>query len=128
MKQPITADLDDSTSVRLYEDSRPNNLETSQLQKGLVLVYRGKEIIGEGMGFGAPVVLYSDRTFYSSSAETSFYQTGNLKILTKKFVIDTISRKKLSATYLNDRGYRFFHKHFHKLYTQKRRLVLYSPN
>jgi hypothetical protein len=122
MRQPITADLDNITSVRLYEDSRPNNLETGRLQKGLVLVYRGKEIIDEGMGFGAPVVLYPDRTFYSSSAETSFYQTDNLKVLTKKFVIDTISRRKLNALYINDRAYHFFHKHFHNLYTQKKAL------
>jgi hypothetical protein len=123
MNMPRTIDLTDCISIRLYEDSRPTYLETAPLQKGLVLVFKGKEIIEEGMGFGAPVVLYRDRAFFSSSAETSFCQTGELKVLTKRFVIDSISRKKIrGGLYLNDRIYGSLQKRFHKIYTENKNL------
>jgi hypothetical protein len=89
-----------------------------------VLIFDGKEIIEEGMGFGAPVVLYADRAFFSSSAQTSFYQEGEFKVLVKKFIIDTISRKRIKGTlYLNDRIYCCLQKQFHKIYTQKKDLT-----
>ena len=124
MNPPITIVLSGCFSVRLYDDSRPNYLETAPLQKGLVLVYNGQEIIEEGMGFGAPVVLFRDRALFSSSATTSFCEIGDIKILTKRFVMDSISRKKIKGVFLNDRIYRSFQKHFfHKIYTEKKNLA-----
>jgi hypothetical protein len=121
---PITISLDDCISCRLYEDTRPYYLEVAPLQKGVVLLVNDKEVIEEGMGFGTPVVLYCDRPYFSSSAETSFRAEGKQNVLVKSFTIDTISRKKLGKNfYLNDRFYSFFQKPFHKTYTQHKRLV-----
>lgn len=121
---PITINLDNGVSCRLYKDTRPHYLETSQLQKGLVLLVEGSEVIEEGMGFGAPVVLYQDRAFFSSSADISIQQKGNHKILIKSFTIDTISRKRLGkGIYLNHRLYNFGQKRFHNIYTQNNNLA-----
>ncbi|NLF88655.1 hypothetical protein GX563_07515 [Candidatus Bathyarchaeota archaeon] len=127
MNPPLTAELNEHLSVKLYEDSRPNYLETAPLQKGLVLVLNGKELIEEGMGFGAPVVLFENRTYFSRSAETSVTQIGNSKILTKKFIFDTILRKKIGdAFYINDYLYSYYHKWFQKIYTEHKGFALIS--
>jgi len=121
---PFTIALNDFICIRLYDDCRPKYLETSPLQKGLVLVFKGREIIEEGMGFGAPVVLYGDRAYFSSSAETSFCEVADRKVLTKKFVIDSISRKRIRGTlYLNDFIYRSLQRRFHKIYTTNREVA-----
>ena len=121
---PATINLESYVSCRLYEDTRPHCLETAQLQKGLVLLVEGSEVIEEGMGFGAPVVLYQDRAFFSSSADISVRREGNEMILTKSFTIDAISRKRFGKDfYLNDSLYRFFQKRFHNIYTRNKDLA-----
>ena len=64
-----TVSLGSNLALRIYPDSRPHNLETAQLQKGLVLMVNGKEVVEEGIGFGVPVVIFSDKTYFSSSAQ-----------------------------------------------------------
>ena len=121
---PITINLDSFVSCRLYQDAKPHYLETAPLQKGLVLLVEGREVIEEGMGFGTPVVMYGERPFFSSSADISFRQEGSQKILTKSFTMDTISRKRFGrAFYLNDRLYHFFQKRFHNIYTRNKNLA-----
>lgn len=117
---PITANLDGLFSCRLYEDTRPHCLEIAQLQKGLVLLIDGKEIIEEGVGFGTPVVLYEDRPYFSSSAQIQLQANGDRSVLTKSFSMDTVSRKRFrKAFYLNDSFYIFFHRRFHNVYTRR---------
>jgi hypothetical protein len=114
---PITVELSERISCRLYSDTRPHCLETAPLQKGLVLTVDGQEVIEEGVGFGAPVVLYRDEPYFSSSAECSVLNDGDHKVLVKSFLMDTVSRKRLGKTvYVNDRFYMLLHKGFHKVY------------
>lgn len=121
--EPLTLQIDDRVSVRLYRDSRPCCLEIAPLQKGLVLMLEGRELIEEGVGFGVPVVKYNDKTYFSSSAECSISKNGNSCTLTKSFVLDTISRKRVwKSSYVNDDVYRFFHRSFEALYLRHRRL------
>ena len=109
--QPITVNLNEHISCRLYNDTRPHCLETAALQKGLVLIVDGKEVIEEGVGFGVPVVLYKDEPYFSSSAECSILNDGNRKILVKSFVMDTVSRKRFGKNvYVNDGVYSLLHK------------------
>ncbi len=121
---PTTVELDGCISCRLYEDNRPHNLEISSLQKGLVLLVNGKEVIEEGAGFGTPVVIYRDKPYFSSSAETSMQREEKNSILFKSFKIDTVSRKRfLKNIYLNDRFYHFIHGLFHIVYTRSKKFA-----
>ena len=96
-------------------------METAPLQKGLVLMLNGKELIEEGLGFGAPVVKYQDKTYFSSSAEISIEKNTSACKVLKKYVLDSVSRKKFwRASYIDDGVYSSLRKTFSKPYlTQK---------
>jgi hypothetical protein len=96
-------------------------LEASALHKGLVLVLDGKELVEEGLGFGVPVVKYEDKTFFSTSTKHAANCGAADSTLTKSFVIDAISRKRVGKTsYLNDDFYRFCRKLFEQAYLRNK--------
>ena len=121
-RNPITVSVDGHVSCRLYSDTRPHCLEIAPLQKGLVLMLYGKELIGEGVGFGAPVVVYRDRPYFSTSAEVTVQADGGRSVLVKSFLLDAISRKRIGKTYIDDNFYKFFHKRFHNTYVNNKKL------
>ncbi len=108
----MTLPLNGQLSVRLYRSNKPHCLETAMLQKGLILVNGGTELIEEGMGFGVPVVKYADKTLFSSRAQTKISQ-GYLE---KYFLLDVISRKRFHKICVNDDLYELVHKLFEKAY------------
>ena len=112
----ITIQLNDRLSLRVYKDNKPNCLETAPLQKGLILVYDGKELIEEGVGFGVPVVKYKDKTYFSSSAQVSMRKDGQFYILEKQYTLDAVSRKRFFKAYVNDGFYSVIHKLFERAY------------
>ncbi|MGO8807678.1 MAG: hypothetical protein ACLQO7_14000 [Candidatus Bathyarchaeia archaeon] len=119
----ITVQVTDRLSARLYEDSYPHVMETAALQKGLVLVLDGEELIEEGLGFGAPVVKYLDKTYFSSLAEISMKKNPSSTTLSKRYIMDTVSKKKFwRATYINDSVYSSVRKTFEKAYVSKKEL------
>lgn len=116
--------LSDVLSVRLYPDHRPNHLETSPLHKGLVLLYRGREVVEEGVGFGVPVVKYSDKTYFPGEASVSL---DDACTLTKVYTLNMVSVKKLGAAgYIDDRLYSTLRKNFERLYLQKKLKGLFN--
>ncbi len=101
-------------------------METASLQKGLVLTLDGEELIEEGLGFGAPVVKYRDKTYFSSSAEISIERTASTRRVSKTYVMDAVSRKKFwRATYIDDGVYSSIRKTFAKAYLSKKNLSPY---
>ncbi len=119
-----TVPLTSRMSIRIYKDTRPNNLETSAIQKGLVLMLDGKELIEEGVGFGVPIVKYADKTFFSTQAQTSLHKSGADYVITKVFTLDTVSIKKVGqATYIDDAIYSTLRKAFATLYLKHKSLT-----
>jgi hypothetical protein len=126
---PLTLKVNDQICVRLYQDSRPHFLEVAPLQKGLVLLLGEKELVEEGMGFGAPVVKFKDKTYFSSSACCSISKTADGFDLTKHFILDTISRKRVGdANYINDRVYRGARRLFERAYLSQTSLFPFFDN
>lgn len=116
---PLSREL----SVRLYRDCRPNYLETAPLQKGLVLLWRDKELIEEGVGFGLPIVKYADKTFFSREAEVLFEKDESGAVFTKVYLLNTVSMKKLgNATYIDSKAYSSLRKTFERLYLKHKQL------
>jgi len=122
-ENPVTVQIADRLFARLYEDTYPHCMETATLQKGLILVLDREKLIEEGLGFGAPVAKYKDKTYFSSSAEISIKKTPPCYRLSKKYLLDTVSRKKFwRATYINDSLYSSLRKTFEKEYLSKKNL------
>jgi hypothetical protein len=119
----FTVKISDKISFRLYPDARPNNLEIKELQKGLILLLDGIEITEEGIGFGAPVVIFNDEPYFSTTSET--FSGGNhdgCYILIKTFFLNAVSRKQIwSGPYLNRSVYSKFHTSFMNIYIRSKK-------
>lgn len=113
----FTVNAFDDVALRLYPDFRPFHLEIAPLQKGLVLVLHGKELVEEGIGFGVPVVKFEDKTFFPGTAKVSLENEATGVSLIKSFTLDTVSRKQIwKGPFINDRLYSAFHKAFARAY------------
>ncbi len=80
-------------SAGASSESAPQGTKTAGLQRGLVLIRDGREIAGEGMGFGAPVVKYADGMYFSKTAET--FLSGARTSVKKNFHMDSVERAKV---------------------------------
>jgi len=124
-----TIPLSGSLAVRIYSDTRPNNLLIADLQKGLILVYDGVELIGEGAGFGTPVLLYSHETYFSGTSQVSLSLQGDSVTLCKEFFMDRVPRRGFRGVDFENHTLRAIFRHLDRLYQRHRNLrLLLSTN
>jgi hypothetical protein len=83
---PSTLELGSGLTVRAYADTRPHVGKITPLQKGLVLLQDGRELIEEGYGFGTPIVLQDGRSYLSQGADVVALPDG--RAIVKRFRID----------------------------------------
>jgi hypothetical protein len=57
----------------------------------LILICGEKELVGEGAGFGVPIVRYRNKTYFSGSSTKQISKKRNETIVAKEFVLDMIS-------------------------------------
>jgi hypothetical protein len=119
---PISKCIALKTSV----DTRPHNLITASLQKGLRFVYRQKEMVGEGTGFGVPVILCSDETYFSGSSRLYLCRQRDSITVRKEFVMDKIQRKELGGIRLENQKLRAAWKSMDRLYQKHRHLQIFA--
>ncbi len=97
------------------------------MQKGLVLVFDSSELIEEGAGFGVPIARYSNTTFFSKAATVYVEEQGeNSAVITKVFLLDSISKKRVHGASINDGLYSVFHKTFEKAYLRGNMRLLFD--
>jgi hypothetical protein len=101
-----TVPLSNSLALRIYSDTKPHNSHIANLQKGMILVHKGAEVIGEGTGFGVPVLLYPDETYFSGAARVYVSQQSDLKIIRKEFCMNKVPRKRIRTVRLKSQTLR----------------------
>ncbi|MDQ2942655.1 MAG: hypothetical protein M3R21_03180, partial [Candidatus Dormibacteraeota bacterium] len=76
--------------VTAFISPMPARGKTAVLAKGLALRAAGVDVTGEGMGFGLPMVHYSDGWVYSRTASTIDLSTGGKTIWRRTFDLNEI--------------------------------------
>ena len=103
-------------ALRVYSSTHPNNMKIANLQKGLVFVYNGIEQIGEGGGFGLPILKFGDETYFSGTSTVTVTRNGCSTRVHKAFLMDRIARRKFRNVHLQNRVARTFMKQANALY------------
>lgn len=111
----------DSVAVRVYSDTKPHFGKISELQKGLVLVCSGAEMAGEGTGFGFPVLVYSDETYFSGTSKVRVSRQDDWWLVVKEFTMDRIPRNRFRNIKLENRKARTLIGHISRLYQERPR-------
>lgn len=119
-----TFSVSSSVSLRIYSGTEPRNWKIAGLQKGLILVINGTEAVGEGTGFGLPVLVYSHETYFSASSRVYVHQRHNRCIIRKEFTMDRIARNSFRNVTLENRAARSLIEHLSELYQKHRRFRL----
>ncbi len=119
-----TIPLSSSLALRIYSDTKPHNSHIADLQKGLILVHKGVETVGEGTGFGVPVLLYSDETYFSGSSHVYLSRQKDFKIIRKEFFMDMIQRKIIRKATLENRKLRAVLRYLAETYQKHRHFRL----
>jgi len=115
-----TIPLSSCLALRLYSEAKPHNWQIADLQKGLIIVYKGVEAVGEGTGFGVPILVYSDEIYFSGSSQVYLFQRNHFKIIRKEFLMDTVERRKIGKVNLESRRLRAIAKYQAELYQKHR--------
>jgi hypothetical protein len=78
-------------------EGAPGPGKTAPLAKGVILEIAGLEAAGEGMGFGVPIVHYSDGWVYSRTATTIDTSTSTATSWQRVYQLDEIGGDKAHA-------------------------------
>jgi hypothetical protein len=124
--EKYTLPLSNSLSLAIYSSTKPHNLKIANLQKGLILIHDGEEKIGEGTGFGFPVLIYPRETFFSGSSTVSVAQTAESLQIRKEFYMDRAARNRFGNVYLENEKARAFIRCLTDLYQKNRRFRFLS--
>lgn len=119
-----TVSLSNRLALRTYSDTKPKNGKIADLQKGLILVYEGKEAVGEGTGFGVPILMYEGETWFSRSSRVYTREKDGTVAIRKQFFMDSILRNKFRNVTLENQKGRSVLRYMSKVYQQHKRLRL----
>jgi len=117
-KNFYTIPFSDDIAVRVYSDTNPHNWKIADLQKGLVLVFKKAETVGEGTGFGLPILVYSDETCFSGTSRIHASRQDNHWLVVKEFVMDRIQRNSFRNIKLKNHRARTLVGHLSRLYQE----------
>jgi hypothetical protein len=120
--------LSNCVELNLYSSTKPHNLKIATLQKGLVLACVGKEQVGEGAGFGFPVVVYPEETVFPGTAHVTLHSTAKGVVVRKVFGMDRTDRNRVGRVCLENRQARAFVRHLCALYQKNKRFRFLPVN
>jgi len=111
-------------SLRLYADTRPRRQLIARLQKGLILVSNGMELVGEGIGLGVPAVRHRDRTYFPGASTLEIRRTRTHTTAVKKFTLNLNSERTLRNIRIETETIRTLRRSLDRLYMTHKHLRL----
>jgi hypothetical protein len=109
-------------TLRVYSNTKPSNGKIADLQKGLILVYKGVEMTAEGTGFGVPIIVCGDETYFSGSSSVFMSKRNSSIVIRKEFFMDKVARNTFRNVTLTNRKVRVLLRYIAWLYQKNRRL------
>jgi hypothetical protein len=85
------------------------------LQEGLILIHDGKELVGEGTGFGVPVLQYSDDMYFSGESKLLLSRRERIQVIRKEFLMDRAPKRKIGNSIIQSRILLAFWRHLSAL-------------
>ena len=85
----LKAELKNGLSLEMFSTIKPYVGKIAGLQKGLILTQAGTALVGEGYGFGLPMVVVNGATWVAAKAKTGRFVHGDTTILSKQYFFDT---------------------------------------
>jgi hypothetical protein len=119
----FTYSISDSVALRIHSDAKPPNMKIANLQKGVILLFNGVEVVGEGTGFGVPIGKYSGETVFSGSSCLQVQKQENFLIIRKEYLMDLIARDKFRNLKLENLKLRSMIDFVSLLYQKHKRLA-----
>ena len=117
----VTIPFSEGIKFRVYSGTQPLNELTSSIQKGLVLVQNGSELIGEGSGFGVPVVLYREKTYFSGCSTLRVLRKDST-ICLKQFTLNMLPEKWFRKARLENKTQRKLSNQIRDMYQKHERV------
>jgi hypothetical protein len=122
-----TIPLSSGLSLRIHHDSQPRVGKVADLQKGLILLYKNVELVGEGLGFGVPIIKNMNETYFSGSARLRLAKDGGAFLVRKEFILDLIERNEFASVRLENRRVRAVLRFVGDVYQKHKRLQHLTP-
>lgn len=104
---------------------------TCRLQKGLLLAFRDKDISGEGIGFGVPILKSGNKTFFPGSARITTLRESEMVSVTVDYDLNLVEKKALKGKNIE---YRYFYaitenlSRLHRSYPRIRKMLMHGSN
>lgn len=118
--EKISIPVSNCLALDVYSSTKPHNLKIASLQKGLIFVCDATEKVGEGTGFGFPVLVCPEETYFSGSATVNLSKSSKGIMVRKEFVMDRTARNKLGNVRLKNQQTRAFIRYLCNLYQGNR--------
>ncbi len=115
-----TIRISDDIALRITSDTKPYRWKTAELQKGLILIHNGREMAGEGTGFGVPVLQYPSDMYFSGESKLLLAQSGKTLLIRKEFLMDRVPKRKIGNSLIQNRILLAFWRYLAELYMKHR--------
>lgn len=113
--------ISESLYLRLYPNTKPFYRHIASLQKGLILANHDCELVGEGTGFGVPVVRYRDKIYFASTSNLQILNQIDRTTVIKQFSLDITPEKIFRKVKIENQVQRRLSSHIAELYQKHQR-------
>jgi hypothetical protein len=88
----LSVPLRDGLALKIADQPTGTDYPTARLQKGLLLLDEGRDLAGEGVGFGVPILKRGALTIFPGGVQLAERQDGPSRVITATFQMNLVER------------------------------------